>query len=126
MSLPDDGNLCDTTIADNTDLGRNNIPGIMDSVLSSLHIGDEKYRIYSNKTEAATNITIHKITERIDSNIIFEVAGDKEAIHLLLNTKYIVIVVEPVFPIQNKQHSTSPVLCETIVRYYQHKIDAAT
>ena len=66
------------------------------------------------------------MTERIYYNTILEVNGDEEAIHLLLNTKYIVIVVEPVSPIQNNQHSMSPVLCETIVVYYQHKIYAAT
>ena len=66
------------------------------------------------------------MTERIYYNTISEVTGDEEAIHLLLNTIYIVVVVKTVSPIKNKPHSMSPVLWETIVRYYQHKIEAAT
>ena len=46
MVLLDDENLCDTIIAGNTDLSGNNIPDSRNLVLSSLYIGDAKYRIY--------------------------------------------------------------------------------
>ena len=42
MFLTDDWNLCDTIIADNTDLRSNNITEIIDSVISYLHIGGTK------------------------------------------------------------------------------------
>ena len=42
MILLDDGNFCDTTIAENIDLSSNNIPEIIDSVISSLCIGGAK------------------------------------------------------------------------------------
>ena len=48
--LPDEGRLCDTIIADNTDLTSNNHIESIDSVLSSLHFSGAKYRIYSIKT----------------------------------------------------------------------------
>ena len=37
-----------------------------DLVLSYLHIGGVKYRIYSSKIEMATNIMIQKVTEMIE------------------------------------------------------------
>ena len=45
----DDDNLCDTIISRNTDLRRNNIPESIYLVLSSLHIGGAKYRVYLRK-----------------------------------------------------------------------------
>ena len=73
MVLQDDGYLCYNIIAENTYLSSNNITEIRHSVLSSLHIGGAKYRIYSSKTETDTKITILKMTERIYSNTILEV-----------------------------------------------------
>ena len=34
-----------------------------------------------NKTETDTNITIHKMTERIESNKVLEIKDDKRSIH---------------------------------------------
>ena len=70
MFLPYDRNLCDTIVSENTDLKSNNFPESIDSFIYSLHIGGTKYRIYSRKIETSTNTTIHKITERLDSNTI--------------------------------------------------------
>ena len=98
MFLPDEGHMCDTIIAENKDLRRNKISESIDSVLSSLHIGGSKYRIYSSKTETATNITIHKMTEMIESNAILEVTDDEGAINLLISLKCTVIVAETAPP----------------------------
>ena len=70
MFLPDDDNFFDTIIANNIYLSSNNIPEIVYSILSYLHISGAKYRIYSIKKSTATNITIRKMTEMIESNII--------------------------------------------------------
>ena len=61
MFIIDDGHLCDIVIAENIYIRRNKITERRDSVLSSLHIGGVKYRIYSSKTETAKNITIQKM-----------------------------------------------------------------
>ena len=124
MFLTDDCNLCDTIIADNTDLRSDNITEIIDSVISSFHIGGAKYRIHSRKIETDTNITIQKITESIDSNTILEGIDDEGSINLFLNTKYIVILVDTISPIQNTPHSMSLVFCEIIVRDSQYKTKA--
>ena len=98
-------------------------------VLSSLHIGlhngDTKYSIYLIKRETTTNITIHKMTEIIESNNILEDTDDEGEIHVLLYFKYTVMVVQPVSPIKNIPHSMRVVFFETIIRYYQHKTEAA-
>ena len=78
MFLPDDGNLCDTIVSENTDLRINNIPESIDSVIYSLNIGGTKYWIYSQKIETDTHITIHKMTERLDSNRFLKVLMMKE------------------------------------------------
>ena len=70
MFLPDDWNLGHTVIDENTDRSSNTIPESMYSVLSSLYIGDTKYGIHLRKTYGSTNITIHKMTERIESTKI--------------------------------------------------------
>ena len=44
-----------------------------------------------SKTETAENITIYKMTERLEPNNILDVTDDEGAIHLLLNLKYIMI-----------------------------------
>ena len=44
------------------------------------------------------------MTERIYSNTVLEVTDDKGLIHLLINLKFIVIVVDPDSPFQNIQH----------------------
>ena len=79
--------------------------------------GGAKYRINSSKTETVTNITINKITERIESNKILEDTGYEGSIFLLLSIKYIVILVYSLSTILNTPHPTSLVLCETNVRY---------
>ena len=86
------------------------------SVLSSIHIVGAKYSIYSRKTENSTNITIHNITERIESHKILEVTDDEGEIHLLINIKYKLIVVEPGFPFKNTSHSTGLVFYKTNTR----------
>ena len=125
--LQDEGHICDIVIADNRELRSNKTSERKGSVLSSLHIGDKKYRLYSSKTETAKNITIQKMNERIESNSIFEVIYDEEAIHLIITIKYTVIVSDPRFPIINNPHSMSSlVFCKTMVRNYQLKTEAAT
>ena len=64
------------------------------------------------------------MTESIDSNTILEGTDDEGQIHLFLNTKYIVIVVDTVTPIRNIPHSKSLVVYETIVRDSQYKTEA--
>ena len=56
-----------------------------------------------------TNITIHKITERIESYTVLEVTDDKGKIHLLINLKCTGIVTEPRSSIRNTPHSTGRV-----------------
>ena len=41
--------------------------------------------MFSGKTDTAPNITIHKMTEMIESTTILEVNDDKGVIHLLRN-----------------------------------------
>ena len=82
--------------------------------------------IYSRKRYSATNITIHKITESLESNTILEGNYDEGEIHLILNLKYIVIFLEPVSPIIKSPNSMRLFLCETNVRDYQCKTEAAT
>ena len=48
------------------------------SALPSIQICCKKYRIYSRKEYTATNITIQKITERVEYNIILEVTDNKK------------------------------------------------
>ena len=51
------------------------------------------------------------MTEKLEYNKILEGADYEGAIHLLLNFKYTLIVVEPVYPILNTPHSTIIVFC---------------
>ena len=81
MFLPDHGPLRETVIPENTDISSNNNTESIDSVLIYLHISGKKYRIFSRKTDTATNITLHKMTERIQNNTILEVTDDKGVIH---------------------------------------------
>ena len=69
---------------------------------------------------------IHKATERIESYKILEVTDDEGAIHLLINIKYTVIAADPVSPIRNIPNTMRLGFCETIIRYYQYKSEAAT
>ena len=66
------------------------------------------------------------MTERIKYNAILEGTDDKVAIKLLINTKCTMIVVDIVYTIRNMPHSTSLEFCETNIRYYQYKTEAAT
>ena len=50
MFILDKGNLYDTVISDNTYLNSNKIMETIYLVLPYIHIGGEKYSIYSNKT----------------------------------------------------------------------------
>ena len=59
------------------------------------------------------------MTEDIEYNTVLEVSDDKGVIHLVINLKNIVKVVDPSPPFQNTPHSTKLVLCETNVRDYQ-------
>ena len=78
MFLTDQGRVCDTVISDNIDLSGNNTLKSTYIILYSLHIGGAKYRIYLSKTETATNITIQKMTKRVESNTIFRLLIMKE------------------------------------------------
>ena len=124
--IPDDNNLRDTIIPENTYPSSNNILESRDLVLSSLHIYDVKYSIYSRKTEMATKIMFHKVTESIESMIILEVTDDKGLINLLINVKFIVTVVDHIFLSWGIPPSTNLVLCETNVRDSQYKTKTAT
>ena len=66
------------------------------------------------------------MTKIIESNTILEVTDDKGVIHIIANSKVIVIVVDTGFPFRNTPHYMSLVFCETNVRYYQYKTKAAT
>ena len=60
------------------------------------------------------------MTEGIKSNKILEVSYDKVLTQLVINIKFIMVVVlDTGFPFQHTPHSTSLVLCETNVRYSQ-------
>ena len=99
-------------------------------VISSLHIGlnngDAKYRIYSSKTENVTNITIHNITESIESNKMLEVTDDEGEIQLLIGLKCTLIVTDTGSPILTTPHYMILVFCKTNVRYYQYNTEADT
>ena len=61
----------------------------------------------------------------IESNIILEVTYGEGEIQLLINLKFSVIVAEPGSPIRNPLHSTSFLLCETIITYSQYKTETS-
>ena len=75
--IPDVGYLCVTVITEKVVFMSNNIPTVIDSVLLSLNIGGTKDKIYLSKTDTATNLTIHKMTEIIESNGAMYVTDDK-------------------------------------------------
>ena len=77
-----------TTLVVTTYFSSNKIMESIYYILSSLNIGGAKYRIYSIKTETATNITIRKITEIIESNKILEVNDYEGEIQLLVHSKF--------------------------------------
>ena len=54
---------------------------------------------YNQAKKNCINITIHKITERIESNTILEDADDEGSIKLLISIKYKMIVEETGSPI---------------------------
>ena len=64
------------------------------------------------------------MTESIESNKILEGTDYEGEIHLLINIKYTVIVVDTVSPIINNPHYMILVLGETNVRYCQQNIEA--
>ena len=115
-----------TTLVVTTDFSSNNIMESTYSILSSLHIGVVKYRIYSIKTETATNITIHKMTDIIESNAIWDINYYEGEMPLLVHSKCAVIVVDPSSPIQYNPHSTIFFFCETNFIFLLYKIEAAT
>ena len=114
--LQDDGHLHETAIPDNKDLGSNSIPKIRDSVLPSPRIAGTKYRVYSDKIDTATNITIHKTTERIKFTTILGVTYDEGVIRLIINLKCMVIVVDTGSPFQTTPHSTGLDFYETNIK----------
>ena len=87
MVILDGGNLRDTVIDDNIYIRSHNIPESGYLILLSLHIGREKCRIYSIKTETDTNITIQRMNERIKSNSILEVVDDERVNSLTHKSK---------------------------------------
>ena len=113
------GHLGDTIVDGNTDLSGNIILKSGYLVLSylyfGLHNGYAKYSIWPSKTETVTNITLHKITERIESCKILEFTDDEGSIHWLIGLKCTVIVADTGSPIPNNPHSVSLVFCETKV-----------
>ena len=88
--------MWDTVISESIYLSSNTIPESRDSVLSSIRIYGKKYRIQSSKTDTATNVNNHKMTEIIESNTILGVIDDKGVTLLLINSRVIVIVLDPV------------------------------
>ena len=58
-----------------------------------------------------------KTAKRIELNTILEVIDDQVVINLLMNFKYIGIVLDPGSPLQNMSHYTRFIFCETNVRY---------
>ena len=112
MVLLDDKHSCGTIIAENIYLSSNNDMESRDPVLSYLHNGGVKYRIYSSKIGAATNINIKKMTEMIESNTTLEVSDDAGENQLLIGLKCTVVVVQPGYPILNKPHSMRRVFCQ--------------
>ena len=55
-----------------------------------------------------------------------EGTDDEGAIHLLINPKCTMVVVETLYPNRNTPHSMSPGLFETNARDYQYKTEDAT
>ena len=92
MILLDDKDFGGTIIARNVDIRGNIMTEIRELFLPSqqidTHVGDKKIRIYSRKTEMATNITINRMTENIESNTILEFTDAEGEIHQLINIKY--------------------------------------
>ena len=66
------------------------------------------------------------MNKRIDYNAILEINDDKGVINLLINIKFIVILVNKSPSFQNTSFFISLVFCETNIRDYQHKIEAYT
>ena len=60
---------------------------------------------FNQAKETVTNITIRKLNESIYSYTVLEVAGDEGAIHLLINIRYTVIVVDAGSPILTTPYS---------------------
>ena len=59
--LPDDRHVCDAVISENIYLGSNKFSESIVLVLSFIHIGGEKYMIYSRKTETAKILRFIKL-----------------------------------------------------------------
>ena len=58
-------------------------------------------------------------------NKFLGVSGDKVVIHLLINLRFIVIVVYYDYPFPNIQNSTSFFLSETNAKYTRYNIEMA-
>ena len=106
--LPDYRHLCETVIPENIYIISNNITESRYSVIPSPHNFGTKFSIWSGKTDIVTNINICKTTENINSTIIFEVTYHKGVIQLIIDIKFIVIMIDPDFPFQNISHSAGP------------------
>ena len=70
---------------------------------------------------------LKKITESINYNTILEVNDENGEIYLLINLKYVTVVVaDTAPPFKSTPHSTSIVFCETNVKHFQYNIEEAT
>ena len=100
--------ITDTFIPGNTGFCSNNNPISTYLVLSSLHISALRIYIYTQAKQilhtTAKNIILNIMTERIVSDTVLEISGDKGLFCLLIDFKCIVIVVESVFPFKNTTH----------------------
>ena len=123
--LPYYGCFCGTDITKKLVFRENKITTITDSVLPSLQIDVTKSRIQLGWIYNATNITIIKITESVESHKTLKANNDTLETHLHINLKYIVILVESLFPCWNMSHSIIFIPSENNFIYYQHKIETA-
>ena len=119
--LPYYGHLWYTVVPENTYLSSNNIPESIYSVLPFLRIAGKKYRILSSKIDTATEITIHRMNERVKSTKILQVTDYNGVIHLIINLKDTVIVGDPGSHFRNIPHSTRLFFCETNGIYSQYR-----
>ena len=103
--LPDDRLLCDTSIHDNTNFINKKITTRIYLVPYCISICGIRYKIHSRKTDAPKNVAIQKITERSNSNTIFEDTYDKLVTQLIWIFKIIVKVLDSILPYINITHS---------------------
>ena len=69
--------------------------------------------------ETATNITIHNITETIESNTVLGAYNFKRVNYVIDDSRVIVVLVDLGLPFINTTHSMSHIFFETTVRQKQ-------